>query len=107
MRRKLAAGNWKMNGLTASLAELDALTQAHPAPGVAAVLAFVLYLVVMEVAARVVEGARQAADRRASSLITGAFGATLGAVTYVRLRETSEGVHASALFQGLSARLKR
>jgi hypothetical protein len=41
------------------------------------------------------------------SLITGAFGATLGAVTYVRLRETSEGVHASALFQGLSARLKR
>ena len=34
MRRKFAAGNWKMNGLTASLAELDALTQAHPAPGV-------------------------------------------------------------------------
>ena len=34
----------------------------------------------------------------ALSLITGAFGATLGAVTYVRLRETSESVHASALF---------
>ena len=43
----------------------------------------------------------------ALSLITGAFGATLGAVTYVRLRETSEGVHASALFDGLSQRLKR
>jgi triosephosphate isomerase len=33
MRRKLAAGNWKMNGLAASLAELTALAEAHPAPG--------------------------------------------------------------------------
>jgi triosephosphate isomerase (TIM) len=32
MRRKLAAGNWKMNGLAASLAELTALTAAHPDP---------------------------------------------------------------------------
>ena len=30
--RKLAAGNWKMNGLAASLAEVSALTRAHPAP---------------------------------------------------------------------------
>ncbi|MEM9582466.1 MAG: triose-phosphate isomerase [Pseudomonadota bacterium] len=30
MRRKLAAGNWKMNGTSASLAELDALRAAHP-----------------------------------------------------------------------------
>ena len=33
MRRKLAAGNWKMNGTGASLAELGALAKAHPAPG--------------------------------------------------------------------------
>ncbi len=33
MRRGLAAGNWKMNGLAASLAEIDALTEAFPAPG--------------------------------------------------------------------------
>ncbi|WP_371169783.1 triose-phosphate isomerase [Aliiroseovarius sp. 2305UL8-7] len=33
MRRKLAAGNWKMNGTGASLAELEALANAHPAPG--------------------------------------------------------------------------
>ncbi|SIN97769.1 triose-phosphate isomerase [Vannielia litorea] len=33
MRRKLAAGNWKMNGLKADLAEVAALTAAHPAPG--------------------------------------------------------------------------
>ncbi|PIE10912.1 MAG: triose-phosphate isomerase [Rhodobacterales bacterium] len=34
MRRKLAAGNWKMNGLKADLTELEALTVAHPSPGV-------------------------------------------------------------------------
>lgn len=33
-RRKLAAGNWKMNGLAASLDEARALALAHPAPGV-------------------------------------------------------------------------
>ena len=31
MRRKLAAGNWKMNGLTAQLAEIDALAADLPA----------------------------------------------------------------------------
>ena len=30
--RKLAAGNWKMNGTTAALAEVKALLAAHPAP---------------------------------------------------------------------------
>ena len=39
----------------------------------AAVLGFVLYLLAMEIAARVVEGARQASDRRATTLVTGAF----------------------------------
>ncbi|MEX0320144.1 MAG: triose-phosphate isomerase [Ruegeria sp.] len=34
MRRKLAAGNWKMNGTGAALAELEALAAAHPAPAV-------------------------------------------------------------------------
>ncbi|MDJ0629894.1 MAG: triose-phosphate isomerase [Rhodobacter sp.] len=31
-RRKLAAGNWKMNGLGAELAEIDALAAAHKDP---------------------------------------------------------------------------
>ena len=31
--RKLAAGNWKMNGLSAQLAEARALAEAFPAPG--------------------------------------------------------------------------
>ncbi|WP_297772018.1 triose-phosphate isomerase [uncultured Roseovarius sp.] len=34
MRRKLAAGNWKMNGTNASLAEVQILTRNHPAPSV-------------------------------------------------------------------------
>jgi triosephosphate isomerase len=33
MARKLAAGNWKMNGTGASLAEIEALAKAHPNPG--------------------------------------------------------------------------
>jgi triosephosphate isomerase (TIM) len=31
--RKLVAGNWKMNGLAGSVAMVDALREAHPAPG--------------------------------------------------------------------------
>ncbi len=34
MRRKLAAGNWKMNGTSESLAEVERLIAAHPAPSV-------------------------------------------------------------------------
>ncbi len=34
MARKLAAGNWKMNGTRAALEELSALAQAHPDPNV-------------------------------------------------------------------------
>ncbi|PQO22365.1 triose-phosphate isomerase [Rhodobacteraceae bacterium WD3A24] len=32
MRRKLAAGNWKMNGLTADLGEAETLATRHPDP---------------------------------------------------------------------------
>ena len=34
MRRKLAAGNWKMNGTAEALAEVAALMQSHPEPSV-------------------------------------------------------------------------
>lgn len=34
MKRKLAAGNWKMNGTTASLAEVKSLVSGHAAPSV-------------------------------------------------------------------------
>ncbi|MBA3020106.1 phosphate ABC transporter permease PstA [Propionicimonas sp.] len=51
----------------------------------AALLAYLLYLIAIEVAARIVEGSRQAADRRASNLIVGAFALALiplGSVTW-------------------------
>jgi len=38
MRRKLAAGNWKMNGLQSALAEVGLLNAAHPNPGCEVVL---------------------------------------------------------------------
>ncbi len=41
--------------------------------GLATVFAFLLFVVTIEIATRVVEGSRQAADRRASNLIAGAF----------------------------------
>ncbi len=34
MRRKLAAGNWKMNGTGAALSELSALSATHPNPSI-------------------------------------------------------------------------
>ena len=34
MRRKLAAGNWKMNGSLSAMAEVQALCEAHPEPKV-------------------------------------------------------------------------
>ena len=34
MPRKIAAGNWKMHGSTAALAEITALMEAHPAAGI-------------------------------------------------------------------------
>ncbi|KPQ07547.1 MAG: triosephosphate isomerase TpiA [Rhodobacteraceae bacterium HLUCCA12] len=37
-RRKIAAGNWKMNGLADSLGEARAIAAQHPAPGVDIVL---------------------------------------------------------------------
>ncbi|ABG32481.1 triose-phosphate isomerase [Roseobacter denitrificans] len=33
MQRKLAAGNWKMNGTVADLSMIDSLNSAHPNPG--------------------------------------------------------------------------
>ncbi|MGC3995736.1 MAG: phosphate ABC transporter permease PstA [Propionicimonas sp.] len=60
--------------------------------GLAAALAFVLYLVIMEVAARVVEGARQASDRRATNLVTGAFLLALLPLVSVSWEAVSKGL---------------
>ncbi|PKQ32311.1 MAG: phosphate ABC transporter, permease protein PstA [Actinobacteria bacterium HGW-Actinobacteria-2] len=54
----------------------------------AAALAYIIFLIAVEVSARIVEGARQAADRRATSMIVGAFVLALlplGSVTWEAL----------------------
>ena len=58
----------------------------------AAVLGFVLYLLAMETAARVVEGARQASDRRATTLVTGAFILALLPLGSVAWEAVSKGI---------------
>jgi phosphate transport system permease protein len=60
--------------------------------GLAIVLGYVLYLVVMEIAARVVEGSRQAADRRARNLIIGAFVLALVPLGSVTFEAVSKGL---------------
>ncbi|WP_368346206.1 triose-phosphate isomerase [Pelagovum sp. HNIBRBA483] len=52
MRRKLAAGNWKMNGLAASLGEVHDLVAAHPEPAVDILLCPPATLVASMVAAK-------------------------------------------------------
>jgi len=38
MRQRLAAGNWKMNGLAAALDEVETLNRAHPSPAAEVVI---------------------------------------------------------------------
>ena len=49
------------------------LVQETPNPALVAVVGFVVFLVSMEVVTSLIEGRRQAADRRATYLVTGAF----------------------------------
>ncbi len=58
----------------------------------AVVVGYVIFLVAVEVAARVVEGSRQAADRRASSLITGSFILALVPLGSVTWETVSKGL---------------
>ncbi|HQY99993.1 MAG TPA: phosphate ABC transporter permease PstA [Propionicimonas sp.] len=61
-------------------------------PALTTLIAFVLFLVVMEVAARVVEGPRQASDRRAKNLIVGAFLLALVPLVSVIWEAVSQGL---------------
>jgi len=59
--------------------------------GLAVLFAFLLFLVTVEIATRVVEGARQAADRRAGNLIAGAFLLALVPLGSVTFEAVSKG----------------
>jgi len=60
--------------------------------GAAVVIAYLIFLIAMEIAARVVEGSRQAADRRARHLIAGAFLLALLPLGSVVLEVLSKGM---------------
>ena len=81
--RKLAAGNWKMNGIAASLAEVQALIAAHPAPNCEMLLCPPATLL-----------AKMAMTAKGSSLALGgqdchpeAFGAHTGDISAAMLRD--------------------
>ncbi|MFZ0530422.1 MAG: phosphate ABC transporter permease PstA [Propionicimonas sp.] len=60
--------------------------------GLALLLAYLIFLVSMEVAARIVEGRRQAADRRAFNLIAGAFLLAMLPLGSVAWETVSQGI---------------
>jgi phosphate transport system permease protein len=60
--------------------------------GLAILFAFLLYIVAIEIATRVVEGPRQASDRRASNLIAGAFLLALVPLGSVTWTTVSNGI---------------
>jgi phosphate transport system permease protein len=60
--------------------------------GLATLFAFVLFLVTMEIATRIVEGPRQAADRRANHLIAAAFLLALVPLGSVTFEAVSRGM---------------
>ena len=62
-----------VGSLALAFIAVDLSTPGAANPGLVVALAFVLHLLGVEVAARAVEGARQAVDRRAVTLVGGAF----------------------------------
>ncbi|MBM1219335.1 triose-phosphate isomerase [Ponticoccus sp. SC2-23] len=80
MRKRLAAGNWKMNGTSGSLSELEALAAAHPAPSVEVLICLPATLI--ERASRRAEGSAiaiggQDCHAAASGAHTGDIAATM------------------------------
>ena len=71
---------------------LAVLLTGGPNIALALVLAYLIYLVGIEVAARIVEGPRQASDRRASNLIAGAFLLALLPLGSVAWETVSQGL---------------
>ena len=96
MRRKLAAGNWKMNGNAASLAEIDALTKAHPDPSVDLIIAPPATLI----ASMVVQAADHPLQIAGQTCHTANEGAHTGDISALMLRDAG----ASAVITGHSER---
>ena len=80
MPRKIAAGNWKMHGDSASLAEIDALLDAHPAPGVDIVIcppATLIHRMASHIGARPIAVGGQSCHAAAKGAHTGDIAASM------------------------------
>ena len=87
MRRKLAAGNWKMNGLTASLAETDLLAAAFPAPTVDILICPPATLIAPMAAALKARASRASILTGAQDCHTNAAGAHTGDLSAAQLKD--------------------
>jgi triosephosphate isomerase len=96
MRRKLAAGNWKMNGTAASLEEIEALTKACPNPQVDIVIAPPATLI----SAMVVQAADHPLSVAAQTCHPNASGAHTGDISAAMLKDAG----ASHIITGHSER---
>lgn len=96
MRRKLAAGNWKMNGSVADLAVLDELAHRHPAPDCQVLICPPATLI--DRAARAVDGS--AIEIGGQDCHFGANGAHTGDISAAMLAEAG----ATAVIVGHSER---
>ena len=84
--RKLAAGNWKMNGLRASLAEVEALLAAHPDPACEVLICppATLLAPMADLAAGLIAVGGQDCH-------TGTFGANTGDISAAQLADAGAG----------------
>lgn len=96
MRRKLAAGNWKMNGTSASLTEIAALTTACPDPKVDIVIAPPATLI----SAMVIQAADHPLDVAAQTCHTSDAGAHTGDISAAMYKDAG----ASHIITGHSER---
>ena len=77
--RKLAAGNWKMNGTLAALAEVEALAKAHPAPSCDVLIcppAILIHALSTRIEGRGIKVGGQDCHAKASGAHTGDLAAT-------------------------------
>ncbi len=83
MRTKIAAGNWKMNGLSADLGEIEALQNAHPSPSIEIIIAPPATLV----SAMVVQAADHALTMAGQDCHANETGAHTGEISAAMLKD--------------------
>ncbi|WP_282060055.1 triose-phosphate isomerase [Roseobacter litoralis] len=84
MQRKLAAGNWKMNGARADLSMIDSLSTSHPSPNCDILLCPPAHLVSQAVA-QAAKGTVQIGAQNCHSAETGAYTGDISAGMFAEI----------------------